>query len=305
MRMEFQENETVFLEDASGKRHWLKVSFGMTKVQGLGAVDGSKLKGLDDGDSVTIVGKAYTVFRPGAIDLIGSLDRGAQIITPKDAATILMNCDVKAGDRILEIGAGSGGLTTALLTAVAPTGRVHTLELKEENAKRVERNVSRTGLGECWSYTIGDAREADPGIDWLADALTMDMPDPWLALSNLDPRLRSGGRICIYVPNMNQVESSVIALREMGYADVRALENIQRYLEVHPGGVRPSFDTLGHTGYLVFARKRGPLGARSESRWNRAIRRVADGKTLHILRRAFGPADSIIYNHPFPATYKL
>ncbi len=256
MRMEFQENETVFLEDASGKRHWLKVSFGMTKVQGLGAVDGSKLKGLDDGDSVTIVGKEYTVFRPGATDLIGSLDRGAQIITPKDAATILMNCDVKAGDRILEIGAGSGGLTTALLTAVAPTGCVHTLELKDENAKRVERNVSRTGLGGYWSYTIGDAREADPGIGWQADALTMDMPDPWLALPNLDPHLRSGGRICIYVPNMNQVESSVIALREARYADVRALENIQRYLEVHPGGVRPSFDTLGHTGYLVFARKR-------------------------------------------------
>ena len=127
--MEFQENETVFLEDATGRRNWLKVSFGMVKVQGLGAVDGSKFKGLDDGDSVTIVGKEYTVFRPGTTDLMGSLDRGAQIITPKDAATILMNCDVRSGDRVLEIGAGSGGLTTALLSAVAPTGHVHTLEL--------------------------------------------------------------------------------------------------------------------------------------------------------------------------------
>lgn len=256
--MEFQENETVFLEDATGRRNWLKVSFGMVKVQGLGAVDGSKFKGLDDGDSVTIVGKEYTVFRPGTTDLMGSLDRGAQIITPKDAATILMNCDVRSGDRVLEIGAGSGGLTTALLSAVAPTGHVHTLELKEENAKRVEKNVNRTELGGFWSYAIGDAREADPGIEWQADVLTMDMPDPWLALANLDPHLRNGGRICIYVPYMNQVESSVIALREAGYADVRALENIQRYLEVHPGGVRPSFDTLGHTGYLVFARKRAP-----------------------------------------------
>ena len=254
--MEFQENETVFLEDPSGRRHWLKVSFGMVKVQGLGAVDGSKLKGLDDGARITIVGKEYTVFRPGAMDLMGSLDRGAQIITPKDAATILMHCDVHAGDRVLEVGAGSGGLTTALLSAVAPSGCVHTLELKEENAKRVERNVNRTGIGALWSYPIGDARESDPGIDWKADVLTMDMPDPWLALVNLGGHLRDGGRICIYVPNMNQVESSVIALREAGYADVRALENIQRYLEVHPGGVRPSFDTLGHTGYLVFARKR-------------------------------------------------
>ena len=254
----FKEGETVFLEDADGRRHWLKVSFGMLKVQGLGAMDGSKLKGLDDGDRVALVGREYTVFRPGAMDLIGSLERGAQIISPKDAATILMHCDVKSGDRVIEVGAGSGGLTTALLTAVGPEGRVHTMELKEENARRAERNVSRTGLDSRWSYSIGDAREADPGLEWQADVLTMDMPDPWLALPNLDRRLRAGGRLCAYVPNMNQVESTVVALREAGYADVRALENIQRYLEVHPGGVRPSFDTLGHTGYLVFARKRAP-----------------------------------------------
>ena len=92
----------------------------------------------------------------------------------------------------------------------------------------------------------------------------MDMPDPWLALPNLDRHLRAGGRLCAYVPNMNQMESIVIALREAGYADVRALENIQRFMEVHPGGVRPSFDTLGHTAYLIFARKRAapaPEGA--------------------------------------------
>lgn len=252
----FREGETVFLEDAEGRRHWLKVSFGMVKVQGLGALDGSKLEGLDDGDRLTIVGREYNVFRPGAMDLVGSLERGAQIITPKDAATIVMNCDIKAGDRVLEIGAGSGGLTTVLLTAVGPTGHVHTLELKDENAKRAGRNVARTGLDERWSYTIGDAREADPGMDWQADALTIDMPDPWLALENLDPHLRNGGRLCAYVPNMNQMESIVLALREKGYADVRAMENIQRFMEVHKGGVRPSFDTLGHTAYLIFARKR-------------------------------------------------
>ncbi len=255
--MEFQENETVFLEDASGKRYWLKVSFGMVKVSGLGAVDGSKLKGLSDGDPVSIVGRTYTVFRPTGMDLMTSLDRGAQIITPKDAGTILMHCGVAPGDSVLEIGAGSGGLTTALLYAVGPSGRVHTMELKEENAKRVRRNVDRTPLGERWTYAVGDARSDDPCMDWQADVLTMDMPDPWLAIGNLEPHLRSGGRVCAYVPNANQLEATVLALRDAGYADVHALENIQRAMDVHPGGVRPSFDNLGHTGYLVFGRKRG------------------------------------------------
>ncbi len=250
------EGETVFLQDAEGKRHWFKVSFGMVKVQGLGALDGKKLEGLEDGDSISIVGRDFTLFRPTPIDLIGSLERGAQIITPKDAETIIMNCGVTAGCSVLEVGAGSGGLTTALLSMVAPTGRVHTLELKEDYAKRAERNVSRTGLDQYWGYTIGDAREATPQIDWKADVLTLDMPDADVAMDNLDQYLRNGGRVCIYVPNMNQMEAAVLKLRSMGYADVRALENIQRYMEVHPGGVRPSYDTLGHTAYLVFGRKR-------------------------------------------------
>jgi tRNA (adenine57-N1/adenine58-N1)-methyltransferase len=254
--MPFSEDEYVFLEDASGKRYGFRMSFGMLKIPSLGAIDGARFRDAEDGDTVSIMGKEFTIFRPGAMDMMLSLERGAQIITPKDAETIIMHCDVRCGRSVLEVGAGSGGLTTALLHAVAPEGRVHTLELKEENAQRAKRNVSRTGHDRYWSYTIGDAREAKPDIDWKADVLTMDMPDPWLAFPNLDPYLRSGGRICVYVPNANQVFDSVNALRDMGYADIHSLENIQRGMDVHPGGVRPSFDTLGHTGYLVFGRKR-------------------------------------------------
>ena len=255
--MPIAENEYVFLENLStGKRFYFHMSRGMLKIPSLGAIDGSRFADAEDGDTVSIMGKELTLFVPGTIDLMGSLDRGAQIITPKDAETIIMHCDVKCGDSVLEVGAGSGGLTTALLHAVAPNGRVHTLELKDENAQRARKNISRTGHDRYWSYTIGDAREAKPQIDWLADVLTMDMPDPWLALDNLVPFLRPGGRICIYVPNANQVFDSVNALRDMGFADVHSLENIQRGIDVHPGGVRPSFDTLGHTGYLVFGRRR-------------------------------------------------
>jgi tRNA (adenine57-N1/adenine58-N1)-methyltransferase len=87
------------------------------------------------------------------------------------------------------------------------------------------------------------------------DAVSLDMPDPWLAIDNIDRFLRPGGRISIYVPNTNQVADAVNGLKEHGYLQIDALENIQRHIVVHPGGVRPSFETLGHTGYMVFARK--------------------------------------------------
>jgi len=251
--MAFLEGETVYLADGSGKRIWLRVSYDMLKVSSLGTVDGSRFKDLDDGSKISIIGKEYSVFRPGTVELMESLDRGAQIISPKDAATIILNCDIRSGNTVLEVGAGSGGLTTALLSAVAPSGRVHTLEFKEENAKLAMKNIRRTGLDKYWNCTIGDARSVKTDI--IADALIMDMPDPWLALDNLLGNLRSGGRICSYVPNMNQAERIVIALRESGFAEVYALENIQRGIEVHPGGVRPAFEMLGHTGYLIFGRK--------------------------------------------------
>lgn len=252
--MTLKEGELVYLEDGSGKRYWFRISFEMIKIPSLGTVDGSKFADAEDGSVINIAGNDFTIFRPGVIELIESLDRGAQIITPKDAATIIMNCDIRGGVTVIEVGAGSGGLTTALLNSVAPSGKVLTVELKEENAKRARRNISRMGAEESWECVMGDAKDVQ--FECIADALTMDMPDPWLALDNMLPHLRSGGRICIYVPNANQLESSVLALRERGFVGVKAMENLQRGMEVHRGGVRPSFEMLGHTGYLVFGRKR-------------------------------------------------
>jgi tRNA (adenine57-N1/adenine58-N1)-methyltransferase len=252
--MAFRENELVYAEDSSGKRHWFRMSGGMIKIPSLGTLDGGRLMDSEDGSAFSLAGEEFFLFRPGVTELMDSLDRGAQIITPKDAASILLNCDVKCGDTVLEVGAGSGGLTTALLHATACSGKVVTVELKEENAKITRRNVSRSGSKERWECVMGDAKSVS--LDLTADVLTMDMPDPWLALDNLLPHLRSGGRICIYVPNMNQMESSVLALRERGFAGVRAVENIQRGMDVHPGGVRPAYEMLSHTGYLIFGRKR-------------------------------------------------
>ncbi|MCQ2086161.1 MAG: methyltransferase domain-containing protein [archaeon] len=250
----FKEGELVFLIDLNGKKHWLRVTKSMLKIPSLGIVNGDNIINLEDGSELTIAGKKLTVFRPGTIDLIESLNRGAQIITPKDAASILFNCDIKTGDVVLEIGTGSGALTTALISAVKPKGRVHTVELVEKNVLITLKNLKRTGLDEKWTYQIGDARNVKVSI--LADALVMDIPDPEKALENLLPCLRNGGRICAYIPNTNQVELIVNALRCRNFYDVFSLEILQRKMEVHHGGVRPAYEMLGHTGYLVFGRKR-------------------------------------------------
>ena len=96
--MPFAENEYIYLVDENEKKHWLKVSFGMLKIASLGTIDGARLKDMDDGSSMVVAGKRFTAFRPGTMELIESLERGAQIITPKDASTILLYADVTAGE---------------------------------------------------------------------------------------------------------------------------------------------------------------------------------------------------------------
>ncbi len=246
-------NELVYLLDDNGKRHFLRAGQGMSKVPGLGVIDSSRLLDVGEGQVIELAGSPFVVLRPKAPELMASLDRGAQVIMPKDAATIVFKLAITARETVIEAGVGSGSLTTALLFAVGPGGKVISVETREDHAAKATRNIGRTGLADRWRLVVADAKKVR--IEDEADCVVMDLPAPWEVLDNLGSRLKGGGRLCAYVPNANQVEETVKALRAKGYVEVEALENIQRTIEVHEGGVRPAFEMLGHTGYLIFARK--------------------------------------------------
>ncbi len=248
-----QEGEIAYLLDDRGRRFWVLLGKGMVKVNELGVVDGNKLIGAESGSRISLAGKEFWVLRPGILELMESIERGAQIIGSKDAATIVHHLDLKCGDVVIEGGVGSGSLTLSLLNAVGPEGRVISVESREDFAQKARRNVMRSRWADCCELKIGDVRMI--GMDIAADAAVLDIPDPWGAVDNVRGMLKGGGRFCAYVPNTNQLESVVNKLRSGGFVEIHALENLQRSMEIHAGGTRPSFDMLGHTGYLAFARK--------------------------------------------------
>ena len=247
------EGARIILVDDGGKKHQVTAVRRMIEVGGLGVIDGQALCNSSLGDSMRIGGRDFLILRPSIKDALGMIERRAQIITPKDSFMIPLNLDLGPGGRVIEGGVGSGALTLVLLKVVGPTGRVFSYETRQDYAEAARRNISLSENESAWNLKIGDICTAD--LEREVDAVVLDIPNPWDAMKNLFRSLRMGGYACCYVPNANQLETAVQKMREVGLGEIVSFETLQREMIVHDGGVRPSFDMLGHTGYLSFGRR--------------------------------------------------
>lgn len=251
--MTFDTGDIVVLVDRKGGRHLVRLSGGKERVGRVGLVDTASLVGLAGGASVHIGSASFTVLTPTVLDKVAAIERRAQIVVPRDAALIALHADVKAGDLVVEGGAGSGALSIVLLHLLRPGGRLVTYELREDHAQVAIANVERSGLSEGHEVRIGDV--ATDVTETGVDAMVLDVPEPWRAVPTCHRALGAGGRFVSYSPTVGQVERTHQALREAGFWEVRTFETLERELVVGPGGTRPSFEMLGHTGYTTVARK--------------------------------------------------
>ena len=106
--VKLQKGEAVVLVDGRGKRYLVTLTGKSEAVPRLGVIGTGQLEGAEEGSVLRVGAVQLTVLRPTATDLVASIARRAQIILPKDAAMIALHADVKAGDLVVEGGAGSG-----------------------------------------------------------------------------------------------------------------------------------------------------------------------------------------------------
>lgn len=253
--MTFRPGDLVALVDRRGNRHLLRLTGGKERMGRVGVVDTSALIGAEPGTTVHIGSASLTALQPTVLDKVAAIQRKAQIIVPRDAALIALHADVKSGDLVVEGGAGSGALSIVLLNLLRPGGRLVTYEIREDHAAVARSNVERAGLSDHHELCIGDVATdiAETGVD----ATILDVPKPWEAVSACQRALEMGGRFVSYSPTVGQVERTHGALKDLGFGGVRTFEVLERELVVGPRGTRPSFEMLGHTGYITVARKLG------------------------------------------------
>jgi tRNA (adenine57-N1/adenine58-N1)-methyltransferase len=249
--------DRVQLTDPKGRLHTITLAEGKEFHTHKGAIAHDELIGSDEGVVVKSTGGiTYLALRPLYADFVLSMPRGAAVVYPKDAGQVVTMADVYPGARVVEAGVGSGALTCALLRAVGDTGRVLSFERRADFAAIATTNVETFfgGPHPAWRLTIGDLQ--DELTDTAVDRVVLDMLAPWECLDAAAASLAPGGVLIAYVATTTQLSRTVEDLRAHGnFTEPEAWESMVRGWHVEGLAVRPEHRMIGHTGFLVRARR--------------------------------------------------
>jgi tRNA (adenine57-N1/adenine58-N1)-methyltransferase catalytic subunit len=255
-----------------------------------GALSHDDLIGAPEGSVVIAAGgTAYVALRPLLTDYTLAMKRGAAIIYPKDAAQILAYADIFPGARVLEAGAGSGALSAWMLRAIGPGGHLVSFERRPDFAAIARANVQKY-FGEVpgwWTLVTADlsakaalglARAVTPapapgdsGAGGEAgavagsvagdepeafDRVILDMLAPWDCVADVATALIPGGLLCCYVATTTQLSRVTEEIRAHGgFFEPAAWETLMRGWHLDGLAVRPEHRMIGHTAFLVTARR--------------------------------------------------
>ena len=255
-RATLQAGESVLFIDTK-EREYLRAlkAGGRISLHG-GTLQSEQVIGLPEGSRVrTTSNMPYWVLRPTYAHLIPNLPRRAQVIYPKDTAIMLLWGDIFPGASVVEIGAGPGALSIALLRAIGPTGKLVTIENREDHCAMARENVARFfGEAPNWTLQLGDAYAGIEAQE--VDRLLIDVPEPWRILPHAAHALRPGGVFVGYSPTVIQVKSLVDELRASpAFTAIEIIETLLRPWHVKDLSARPEHRMVAHTGFLVFARR--------------------------------------------------
>jgi tRNA (adenine57-N1/adenine58-N1)-methyltransferase catalytic subunit len=252
----FAPGDQVQLTDPKGRKHRLVLIQGKSFHTHRGSIAHDDLIGQPEGSVVLSAGgTAYIALRPLLADFAVSMPRGAAVVYPKDAAQIVGLADIFPGACVVEAGAGSGALSCWLLRAVGEAGQLTSFERRPDFAEIAAANVERYfgGPHPAWRLVVGDL---DPAGLQHADRVVLDMLAPWEHAHGAAAMLIPGGLICCYVATTTQLARTVSTLREQGnFAEPAAWETMQRGWHVDGLAVRPEHRMIGHTGFLITARR--------------------------------------------------
>lgn len=195
----------------------------------------------------------FYILYPDTAYLSMKIKRTTTIVYPKDAGFIILNLGIKSGDRVLEVGTGSGAFTLILSNAVGKKGRVYSFERRKEFLENAKRNFERFSKFKNVIFFHMDLEKEIPDIE--VESAFIDVPEPWKLISNVKRVLKPGHALGSLSPNIEQIKMTKEKMMEEGFVRIRVYEIMLREILVRKEGTRPKEYQITHTGYLIFGNK--------------------------------------------------
>jgi ubiquinone/menaquinone biosynthesis C-methylase UbiE len=155
--------------------------------------------------------------------------------------------DAQAGEKILELGCGTGHATISLAGSVGEAGRVDALDLSPKMIRQAEANVHALELHDRVNFIVGDALKlnaADATYDAVFASFTIELFDSdemSSILAEVRRVLRPGGRFAVVSVSCEGDDSAAVKVNEWAH---RHLPNL---LDCRPIYVRRLLESHGFT----------------------------------------------------------
>jgi tRNA (adenine57-N1/adenine58-N1)-methyltransferase len=237
--------------DERGKKYVLKP--GEEFQSDLGIIKADVLDNAEVGDEVkSHLDHTFKIMKPNINDFIDIMDRRCSILLKKDIGLVLAHTGLGAGSRVVDAGTGAGAIALNFGNVVGSEGHVYTYEIREDFAEVAKKNIDNFGIE---NVTVKNQNIKD-GIDEdNIDLVFLDLPKPFEIFEEVWDSLNVGGWVAVYAPYIDQAKLSYRVANKLGFYDIEIIELLERGLEIRQQGVRPKTRMVGHSGYLLFARK--------------------------------------------------
>jgi demethylmenaquinone methyltransferase/2-methoxy-6-polyprenyl-1,4-benzoquinol methylase len=161
----------------------------------------------------------------------------------RSAAMEILNAG--PGERVLEVGFGTGLCLVTLAKAVGPTGRVYGIDLSDQMLELAQHNLDREGLAERAELVCEDAAKL-PYPSGMMDAVLMsftlelfDTPEIPKVLAECRRVLRPGGRIAVAGMSREGEGGIILHLFEWTH------RHFPNFLDCRPIFVRRALESAG------------------------------------------------------------
>lgn len=222
-----------------------------------GALRAADVAASNYGDVVkTSEGVPVLVERATLVDMLMGIKRQTQIIYPKDIAWICLKLGIGPGVKVIEAGCGSGGLTMAFSWFCGARGYVVSHDARDEFVKLARRNLDWACLGDNVQLYQHDIAEGFLCTD--ADALFLDVREPWLYLDKIPDAVKRGAMLGFLLPTVPQVSQLLVGLETGPFGEIEIHELLLRAWKPLADRLRPQDRMAAHTGFLVFCRFQEP-----------------------------------------------